>query len=285
MTNDKDHPSKFSSFWKSFHFQRTLMPAIIAGAAAFSAGAGVILAAWITLASWCLGVGGFNLSAYIRRLKEQREQKAKGEEKQDIPGMIPIFFLFFTAVCFVILVGLLSFSWYPLVVAGVILIFAALLAFQVIKKALTRAIIIGVLHGLHLVLGWSTVILTLETAILAVVLVAAVTGARAMIDIRNFPDDLMTRKKTLPKQFNMTITVKLSILCFILAYIGAIGTYFVSNFSVFYLIPVVLLTLGGVVAMILFVKKAGPTMAKKLIPFFTTVTMLLLSLAMILGQF
>jgi hypothetical protein len=94
----------------------------------------------------------------------------------------------------------------------------------------------------------------------------------------------MTRKQTLPKRFGLTGTVKISILCFIIAYGLAIGSYFAAAFSLLYLYPVIILVVGGTICIFLFVKKAGPVMARKLTPFFTLITVLLVCLAMILGS-
>jgi len=40
---------------------RTAMVALITGAGAFAAGAGGVRSLWLTLAGWCLAVGGFSL--------------------------------------------------------------------------------------------------------------------------------------------------------------------------------------------------------------------------------
>jgi 4-hydroxybenzoate polyprenyltransferase len=44
-----------------------MMVAMIAGAAAFTAGAGLVRSLWMTLAGWFLAVGGFSLDSYADR--------------------------------------------------------------------------------------------------------------------------------------------------------------------------------------------------------------------------
>jgi 4-hydroxybenzoate polyprenyltransferase len=46
---------------------RTMMAAMITGAAAFTAGAGASRSLWMALAGWCLAVGGFSLDFYAER--------------------------------------------------------------------------------------------------------------------------------------------------------------------------------------------------------------------------
>jgi hypothetical protein len=47
-------------FWL-LRLNRTAMVALITGAGAFAADAGGVRALWLTLAGWCLAVGGFSL--------------------------------------------------------------------------------------------------------------------------------------------------------------------------------------------------------------------------------
>jgi 4-hydroxybenzoate polyprenyltransferase len=53
-------------FWL-LRLNRTIMVVMIAGAGAFAAGAGVAHTLWMTLAGWCLAVGGFSLDFYADR--------------------------------------------------------------------------------------------------------------------------------------------------------------------------------------------------------------------------
>jgi 4-hydroxybenzoate polyprenyltransferase len=59
--------SKPLAFFWLLRLNRTAMVAMITGAAAFTANAGVTTAIWMTLAGWCLAVGGFSLNFYADR--------------------------------------------------------------------------------------------------------------------------------------------------------------------------------------------------------------------------
>jgi len=59
-----EHKVRFSkplAFFWLLRLDRTVMVAMITGAAAFTVDAGVANALWMTLAAWCLAVGGFSL--------------------------------------------------------------------------------------------------------------------------------------------------------------------------------------------------------------------------------
>ena len=56
-------PKPIAFFWL-LRLNRTAMVAMITGAAAFTAGAGVVRILWMTLAAWCLVVVGFSLDFY-----------------------------------------------------------------------------------------------------------------------------------------------------------------------------------------------------------------------------
>lgn len=275
MTEKKEKSSGISAFFKLFRFERTIMAAIITGSAAFAAGAGIRLSLWLTLAGWCTAVGGFSLSGFLHRGKDNKKEAAVA------PLLMFVFALIFLAASFVII----------FLAAPRVLIPWAIILFLVIStvlpfmaKPLVYTVVLGLLHALHLLMGSAAGIIGLPAILLAGVLFFAIAGARGIIDIRNFPKDLMTRKQTLPKRFGLTGTVKMAIVAFIIAYGLSIGAYFTGDFSLFYFCPVGLLIAAGIVCIFLFVKRAGPEMARKLTPFFTTGTVFLICLALILGS-
>ena len=277
MTENKEQMSKTKAFLRLFRFSRTLMAAAITGSAAFTAGTGPVTALWLALAGWCLAVGGFSLSAYAR----QRSQEKKTEDLI-APALKIVFFLVFTAASFA--VTFLTAPLTALIPWGLILIIVICLSFQLFKDAIVRTFLIGLLHALHMLMGFAAGTLNPKLALPAAMLFFAVFAARGVIDIRNFPEDLMTRKLTLPKRLGMTKTVILSIICLTLAYVSGIVFYFVAKPGFLYLIPIGILVLTGAVCVVRFVKKAGPPMARKLTPFFTTITVLLICLSLSLGK-
>lgn len=62
MTEDRPRFSKPMALLWMLRPSRTVMVAMITGAAACVAGAGVLRSLWMTLAGWCLAAGGFSLS-------------------------------------------------------------------------------------------------------------------------------------------------------------------------------------------------------------------------------
>lgn len=275
MTENKKNISPAAAFFRLFRFERTLMTAVITGSAAFAAGVGIGLSLWMALSGWCVAVGGFSLDSFIQR---------KTEENRDAvsPVIVLAFSLIFIILSIAVTLQVNPLALIPLIIILFLVIVAG--ATRFFKKPLVYTFSVGLLHALHLLMGGAAGVLRLPQILLAVVLFFAIVGARGIIDIRNFPKDLMTRKQTLPKHFGLTGTVKLSILCFIIAYGLAIGTYFTAAFNLLYLCPVVILVIAGTICIFLFVKNAGPEMARKLTPFFTLVTVLLICLALILGS-
>jgi hypothetical protein len=63
---EKMRPLQWRSFFYLLRMNRSPMVAMITGSAAFVAGAGLSHALWMTLAGWCLAVGGFSLDFYRR---------------------------------------------------------------------------------------------------------------------------------------------------------------------------------------------------------------------------
>lgn len=275
MTEKKEQSSKFLAFIKRLRLLRTLAAAAISGSAAYAAEAGIGLALWMTLAGWCTAAAGFSLNAVIHR-------DSGGTNREDInKPIITAFALVFSAAAFIII--LLKAPW-AFIPWGIMLGLGLAMALPFLAKPLIYTASIGVLHALHLILGGVAGKLNLGLILLAVVLFFAIIGARGIIDIRNFPQDLMTRKQTLPKRFGITKTVKLAIVCFALAYVLAVGTYFTRHSHLLYFAPVAILIIVGLLCIILFVKRAGPGTARKFTPFFTLGTVLLICLAMILGS-
>ena len=275
MTETKKNISSAAAFFRLFRFERTLMAALITGSAAFASGVGVVLSLWMALSGWCLAVAGFSLNSF---LQEKTDEKNRASISPVIRIAFSLVFIIFSiAVAFYV-------NPLSLILLVTILFLVILMGLPFFKKPLIYASTVGLLHALHLLMGAAAGVLSLPLILLAVVLFFAIVGSRGIIDIRNFPKDLMTRKQTLPKRFGLTGTVKISILCFILTYGLAIGTYFKAAFSLLYLYPVIILAISGIICIFLFVKKAGPEMARKLTPFFTLITVFLICLALILGS-
>lgn len=275
MTEKKEQSSETLGFFKLFRFERTAMAAIITGSAAFAAGSGIGQALWLALAGWCAAVGGFSLDRFIRRKSGEKEQGGVSR------SLILVFSLFFIAAGFLVTILVNTRALIPL---AAILILVIGMALPIFTGPLVRTSILGLLHALHLLMGSMVGELNLPVIMLAAALFFAIVGARGIIDIRNWEQDMMSGKKTLVTLFKLSGTVKLSIACFLLAYAAAIGAYFLGTFNLLYLCPAIILAVAGIICIFLFVKRAGPAMARKLTPFFTSGTVFLICLSMVLGS-
>jgi 4-hydroxybenzoate polyprenyltransferase len=274
MTEKKEQSSKASVLFKLFRFERSLIAAIITGSAAFAAGARTGHALWLALAGWCIAVGGFSLITFIGRKSGEKDQEVSSS------SLILVYSLFFIAVSFLVTILVNPRALIPW---SIILLLVISMSLPLFAKPLVRTFILGLLHALLLLMGNTAGSLNLSVIMLAAVLLFAILGGKGILDISNWEQDMMTGKKTLVTTFKLSGTVKLAILCFILAYSGAIGAFFVGNFNHLYLYPAAILVAAGLVCIFLFIKQTGPEMARKLTPFFNTGTLFLVCLAMILG--
>ena len=112
----------------------------------------------------------------------------------------------------------------------------------------------------------------------------AMFGGRGMIDIRDFPQDEVTRVQTLPKRYGVKRTAQFTAMCLLIAYALSLATYFTGEFGPIYLyLDVAFIAVGSVCAW-LFVTRPSPRLAYIL----TLVCMMgmgsLICLAMILGS-
>ena len=68
---------------------RSFMVSAITGSATFVAGAGVSRALWMTLAAWCLAVGGFSLDFYADRDLDRVGPRAQLRHNPLADGTLP----------------------------------------------------------------------------------------------------------------------------------------------------------------------------------------------------
>jgi 4-hydroxybenzoate polyprenyltransferase len=112
----------------------------------------------------------------------------------------------------------------------------------------------------------------------------AMFGGRGMIDIRDFPQDKVTRVQTLPKRYGVRRTAQFTTCCLLIAYVLSLAAYFTGEFSSIYLYLDLAFIAVGVVCAWLFATRPSPRLAYIL----TLVCMMgmgsLICLAMILGR-
>jgi len=262
------------------------MVAMITGAAAFTADAGVANALWMTLAAWCLAVGGFSLDFYADRDLDAEGPRAEMRhnpltDSSLSPAIGLAFPMTFIVVSFV--VTLLVATW-ALLPWSIILAIIIGLALHVFERPLTRALTLGLLQGLYVLMGSASGHLSPGLWLLAGMFFFAMFGGRGMIDIRDFPQDEVTRVQTLPKRYGVRRTAQFTAICLLIAYVLSLAAYFTGEFRPIYLYLDLAFIDVGLVCAWLFATRPSPKLAYML----TLVCMMgmgsLICLAMILGR-
>jgi 4-hydroxybenzoate polyprenyltransferase len=284
-----EHRGQFSkplAFFWLLRLNRTVMVAMITGAAAFTADAGATKALWMTLAAWCLAVGGFSLDFYADRDLDAEGPRAEMRHNPLTDGSLSpatglAFSMIFIAISFA--TTLLVASW-ALLPWSIILAIIVGLARHFFEGPLVRALTLGLLQGLYALMGGVTGRLSLGLWLLAGMFFFAMFGGRGMIDIRDFPQDEVTRVQTLPKRYGIKRTAQFTAICLLIAYVLSLAVYFAGEFRPVYLHLDLAFVAVGLVCAWLFATRPSPRLAHVL----TLVCMMgmgsLICLAMILGS-
>jgi len=285
---DKTGPrfSKTASFFWLFRPNRTVMVALITGAAAFTAGAGNVRSLWMTLAGWTLAVGGFSLDLYADRDLDVEGTRSKIRRNPLADGSLApmtglIFSLSFITVSLVI-TSLVA-PWALLPWSGVMAVVAGL-ALHIFETPVARALTLGVLQALYLLMGASAGQLSPGLGLMAGTFFFAMFGGRGMTDIRDFPQDRLTRVQTLPKRYGVKRTAQFTGVCLVISYALSLGAYFTGEFSAIYLYLDLVFIAAGLICAFLFVRRPSPELAYKLTLIFMMGMGFLITLAMVLGS-
>ncbi len=286
MTERETRSSKPLAFFWLLRLNRTVMVAMITGATTFAAKAGVTNALWMTLTGWCLAVGGFSLDFYADRDLDAKGPRAEMRHNPLTDGSLSpaaglAFSISFIAVSFIVTLLVAPRALLPW---GLILAVLVGLALHVFERPLTRALTLGLLQGLYAIMGGVTGRLSPGLWLLAGMFFFAMFGGRGMIDIRDFPQDTITRVQTLPKRYGARRTARFTAICLLIAYALSLGAYFIGDFGPIYLYLDLAFIVVGVVCAWLFATRPSPRLAYTL----TLVCMMgmgsLICLAMILGS-
>jgi 4-hydroxybenzoate polyprenyltransferase len=284
-----EREAKFSkplAFFWLLRLNRTMMVAMITGAAAFTAGSGVTNAMLMAVAGWCLAVGGFSLDFYSDRDLDAEGPRSEMRHNPLTDGSLSpstglAFSITFIAISFTTTLVIAPWALLPW---GVILVVIIGLALHILERPLTRALTLGLLQGSYAIMGGVTGRLSLGLWLLAGMFFFAMFGGRGMIDIRDFPQDEITRVQTLPKRYGVKRTAQFTAICLFIAYALSLAVYFTGEFSPIYLYLDLAFIAVGLVCARLFVTRPSPRLAYIL----TLVCMMgmgsLICLAMILGS-
>jgi 4-hydroxybenzoate polyprenyltransferase len=286
MAERKPRFSKPMAFFWLLRLNRTVMVAMITGAAAFAAGAGVTNSLWMTLAAWCLAVGGFSLDFYADRDLDVEGPRAEIRHNPFTDGSLSLptglaFSLTFIVTSFVITFLIAPWALLPW---GIVLSIVVGLARHLFETPIARALTLGLLQALYVLLGGAAGGLSPGLGLLAGVFFFAMFGGRGMIDIRDFSQDEHTRVQTLPKRYGIKRTARFTAVCLFIACALSLAAYFTGEFSAVYLyLDLAFVTVVSVCAW-LFATRPSPKLAYALTLVFMMGTGLLICLAMILGS-
>ena len=272
-------------FWL-LRLNRTAMVAMIAGTAAFVSGSSVTGSLLMTLSGWCLAVGGFSLDFFADRDLDVKGPRARRRHNPIADGSLApstglAFSITFILASFVLTLLLTPRALLPW---GIILLIIIGLALHLLEHPLTRALSLGLLQALYMLMGGTVGTLSPGIIIIAGMFFFAMFGGRGMIDIRDFPQDKETRVMTLPKRYGIKRTAYFTGICLFISYALSLGAYFSGEFTPIYLYLDIIFIIVGIICAYLFMTRPSPELAYKL----TLVCMMgmgtLICLAMILGS-
>lgn len=289
MTGSAPQIPRFSKsmaiFWL-LRLNRTVMVAMIAGTAAFVSGGNVADSLLMTLSGWCLAVGGFSLDFFADRDLDIKGPRARMRHNPIADGSLaPSTGLVFS-ITFIIASFILTLLIAPraLIPWGIILSVIICLALHLLEHPLTRAISLGLLQTLYMLMGGTVGNLSPGIIIIAVMFFFAMFGGRGMTDIRDFPQDKETRVMTLPTRYGIERTAYFTGICLFISYTLSLAAYFTGEFTPIYLYLDIVFIVVGIICACLFMRRPSPELAYKL----TLVSMMgmgtIICLAMILGS-
>ena len=286
MAKGRRRFTKPVAFFWLLRLNRTVMVAMITGAAALAAGAGGARSLWMTLAAWCLAVGGFSLDFYADRDLDIKGPRAEIRHNPLADGSLSpptglAFSLTFIAVSAVIAFLIAPWALLPWAITLAVIIG---LARHLFETPLSRALTLGLLQGLYVLIGGAAGCLSPGLGLLAGMFFFAMFGGRGMIDIRDFPQDEVTPVQTLPKRYGVKRTAQFTVVCLLTAYALSLAAYFTGEFNIIYLYLDLVFIAVGLVCAWLFATRPSPKLARVLTLVFMMGMGTLICLAMILGS-
>lgn len=287
MTDDiNPRFSKPVAFFWLLRLNRTVMVAAITGCSAFASGAGVADSLWMTLAGWLLAVGGFSLDFLADRDLDVVGPRSEIRHNPYTDGSLRpktglVFSLTFIVASFIIVILVSAWALIPWGIALAIIVGLALHFFE---QPITRALTLGLLQGLYALMGAASGLLSPGLWFIAGTFFFAMLGGRGMTDVRDFPQDEVTRVQTLPKRYGIKNTARLTSVCLLISYALSLSAYFTGEFGNIYLYLDIVFIAVGLVCAWLFATRPSPQLAYRL----TLVSMMgmgtVICLAMILGS-
>ena len=290
MTENKVRFSRPMALFWLLRPGRTLMVASITGVAAFTSVAEVTYSLWMALAGWCLAVGGFSLDFYADRHLDSKGPRVKTRYNSLanplVDGSLAPQVGLTLSLAFITASFIVTFKVSPwaLIPWSIILANIIGLALHLFETPLARALTLGLLQALYLLMGSTIGSLSPGLCLLAGTLFFAMFGGRGMIDIRDFSQDEKTHVQTLPKHYGVKRTIQFAVICLHISYALSLAAYFTGEFRIIYLYLDLTLISIGLVCTWLFAARPSPRLAIILTPVYLGGQGILLCLAMIFGS-
>ena len=268
-------------FWL-LRLGRTIMVAVITGVGAVAAGAGATGALTAAVGGWLLAVGGFSLDLYADRELDaasgrRRNPLAEGTLQPSTGLAISILFLLGSLV----VVSRIPWGVVPwLAIVGIV----AALARHLLDAPWARALSLGLLQGLYVLLGAMAGRLNVAVWLIAAMFFCAMVAGRGMTDIRDLPEDQSTPLQTLPMRYGVARTARFTAVGLAISFALSLAVYATGLFRPIYLCLDLAYIVVGLGCAIWFALRPSPRLAGIL----TQVCMIglggLISLAVILGR-
>ncbi len=286
MSESRTRTSLLLAFFHLLRLNRSMVVAMLTGAAAFSAGAGTVRSLWMTLAGWCLAVGGFSLDFYADQDLDMEGPRSVLRHNPIADGSILprvslAFSVTFVAASLALVLWLAMRALVPWFAILAVIIGLALHWFE---TPIARALTLGLLQGLYVLMGSLAGRLSPALMLLAAMFFFAMFGGRGMIDIRDYPQDVPTRVQTLPKRYGLHRTAQFTFVCLLIAYALSFLAYLTGEFNTLYLYLDLAFIGVGIVGACWFVARPTPRLAHVLTLVFMVGAGFIMCLAMIVGK-
>jgi len=240
----------------------------------------------MTLDGWCLAVGGLSLDFYADRdldiegpRADVRHNPLADHSLSPATGLA--FSLIFIAASLALTLSIAPRALLPW---GIIVAVIIGLALHIFETPIARALTLGLLQALYLLMGGVVGNLSPGLGLLAGMFFFAMFGGRGMIDIRDFPQDEPTRVQTLPKRYGTRRTAWFTAICLLIASALSLVAYLTGEFSAVYLCLDMAFIALNLVGAWLFVRRPNPQLAYVLTIAFMMGAGLIICLAIILGS-
>ncbi len=273
-------------FLKLFRLNRTIMVAALAGTGAYAAGASATLSLWMMLSGFLLAVGGFSMDFVADRHMDCTGPRAQHRLNPVAAGEISVSFGLLFSIVFLAasMIPLIRFAPGALipwaVIAGVIIG----LAFHLFETALLRALTLGLLQALYVLMGAMAGSPTPGVVILAGMFFTAMFGGRAVTDIRDFLQDEHTPVETFPKKYGLQKTVIFACTCLALSFVLSFAVYLTGEYGPLYLVLDCIFIVAGVALTIVLAIRPTPKVAQVMTYSFMMGLGSLICIAVIVGR-